>query len=121
MQVCEDVRLFCSVFLKHLVMFVGSGPVGTSVLLLCLLLHACGGTPDSDRELCYSRQHRDVTVNVRLALEQKGTVMVAKAKPSEKDCILTCCSEDVGPGTTRTQTRRPFVAVSRVRSSADVL
>ncbi|XP_016405817.1 mucin-5AC-like [Sinocyclocheilus rhinocerous] len=67
------------------------------VLLLCVL-HVCGGTPDPDREMCYSRQHRDAAVNTRVALDQKGTVMVARAKPSEKDCILTCCSEDVGSG-----------------------
>uniref|UniRef100_A0A673HLW7 Seven cysteines N-terminal domain-containing protein n=1 Tax=Sinocyclocheilus rhinocerous TaxID=307959 RepID=A0A673HLW7_9TELE len=67
------------------------------VLLLCVL-HVCGGTPDPDREMCYSRQHRDVAVNTRVALDQKGTVMVARAKSSEKDCILTCCSEDIGSG-----------------------
>ncbi|XP_016121077.1 MANSC domain-containing protein 1-like [Sinocyclocheilus grahami] len=67
------------------------------VLLLCVL-HVCGGTPDPDREMCYSRQHRDAAVNTRVALDQKGTVMVARAKLSEKDCILTCCSEDIGSG-----------------------
>ncbi|XP_016358848.1 mucin-2-like [Sinocyclocheilus anshuiensis] len=67
------------------------------VLLLCVL-HVCGGTPDPDREMCYSRQHQDAAVNTRVALDQKGTVMVARAKPSEKDCILTWCSEDIGSG-----------------------
>ncbi|XP_042593079.1 MANSC domain-containing protein 1 [Cyprinus carpio] len=68
------------------------------VLLLCLLLRVCGGTLDPDREMCYSRQHRDAAVNTHVALDQKGAVMEARAKPSEKDCILTCCSEDVAPG-----------------------
>ncbi|KAI7792205.1 MANSC domain-containing protein 1 precursor, partial [Triplophysa rosa] len=71
--------------------------IRTSLLLACVLLHACSVTSESDRETCYSRQHRGVTVNIRLALT-KGTVMIPQKKPSEKDCILTCCSEDVKPG-----------------------
>lgn len=82
-------------------MCVSSGFIRTAVLLACVVLQALGGTFDPDRETCYSRQHRDVGVNTRVALDQKGTVMEARAKPSEKDCILTCCSEDVRPGNDR--------------------
>ncbi|KAG1932611.1 hypothetical protein F2P79_021122 [Pimephales promelas] len=82
-----------------IIMCVSSGRVraSVSVLLACLVLQACGA-PEPDRDTCYSRQHRDVAVNTRAALGQQGTVMEALAKPSEKDCILTCCSEDLRTG-----------------------
>ncbi|XP_051544444.1 integumentary mucin C.1-like [Myxocyprinus asiaticus] len=69
-----------------------------SALLACVMLHTCSGTSDTDNETCYSRQHRDVMVNMRLALANKGTIMSPRRKPLEKDCILSCCSEDVNPG-----------------------
>ncbi|XP_051546562.1 MANSC domain-containing protein 1 [Myxocyprinus asiaticus] len=69
-----------------------------SVLLTCVLLHTCSGASDTDKETCYSRQHRDVIVDVRFALANNGTIMSPREKPSEKDCILSCCSEDVTPG-----------------------
>ncbi|XP_065109444.1 MANSC domain-containing protein 1 [Paramisgurnus dabryanus] len=74
-----------------------SGFMWMILLLTCVLPHICSMMSESDKETCYSQQHRSVTVNIHLAVT-KGTIMSPREKPSEKDCILTCCSEDVNPG-----------------------
>uniref|UniRef100_A0A1A7YY36 Seven cysteines N-terminal domain-containing protein n=1 Tax=Iconisemion striatum TaxID=60296 RepID=A0A1A7YY36_9TELE len=52
----------------------------------------------AESETCFSRQHQSVTVNVRVALNQTGTTMNTRVVHSERDCVLTCCSEEIRPG-----------------------
>lgn len=54
-------------------------------------------------ETCFSRQHKSVIINVRLALNRTTTVMDARGVRSERDCVLACCSEEVKPGETTEQ------------------
>ncbi|XP_023283811.1 MANSC domain-containing protein 1 [Seriola lalandi dorsalis] len=49
-------------------------------------------------ETCFSRQHQSARVNVRLALNRPGALMEGRAVRSDRDCVLTCCSEEVKPG-----------------------
>ncbi|KAK5896341.1 hypothetical protein CgunFtcFv8_009955 [Champsocephalus gunnari] len=51
-----------------------------------------------DPETCYSRQHLSAIVNVRQALTNPSTAMDARAVSSDRDCVLSCCSEEVKPG-----------------------
>ncbi|KAI9522413.1 hypothetical protein NQZ68_035753 [Dissostichus eleginoides] len=51
-----------------------------------------------DPETCYSRQHQSAIVNVRQAMTNPSTAMDARAVTSERDCVLSCCSEEVKPG-----------------------
>lgn len=69
--------------------------VAIAVVFLCISSAVTG----LDKETCYSRQHRDVIVDVRVALTKEGTTMESRVTPSEKDCILSCCSQEVRPGT----------------------
>ncbi|XP_029351536.1 MANSC domain-containing protein 1 [Echeneis naucrates] len=49
-------------------------------------------------ETCFSRQHQSARVNLRLALNRPGTLMVGRTARSERDCVLACCSEEVKLG-----------------------
>ncbi|XP_061570412.1 MANSC domain-containing protein 1 isoform X1 [Cololabis saira] len=48
-------------------------------------------------ETCFSRQHQSATVNER-ELNATATARENRAVRSERDCVLACCSETVGPG-----------------------
>uniref|UniRef100_A0AAR2K0E1 MANSC domain-containing protein n=1 Tax=Pygocentrus nattereri TaxID=42514 RepID=A0AAR2K0E1_PYGNA len=63
-----------------------------------LFLQASGPALGSNGKTCYSRQHRDAIVDVRVAVERNGAITSSRVKPAEKDCILACCSEEVEPG-----------------------
>ncbi|XP_008292002.1 MANSC domain-containing protein 1 [Stegastes partitus] len=49
-------------------------------------------------ETCFSRQHQNAIVNVRMALNRASAAMDARVVRSERDCVLACCSEEVKPG-----------------------
>ncbi|KAF7694206.1 MANSC domain-containing protein 1 [Silurus meridionalis] len=63
-----------------------------------IFLQACSCALSSSGETCYSRQHRDTVVNVAKALNNQKTVMDKRRKDAERDCILSCCSEELKPG-----------------------
>ncbi|XP_056443570.1 MANSC domain-containing protein 1 [Gadus chalcogrammus] len=71
-----------------------SGVAMAMVMLSAGLASVSGLEP----ETCFSRQHRQATVNVRLASSRPGTVIDSRIVNSERDCILACCSEEVAPG-----------------------
>ncbi|KAL7857955.1 hypothetical protein AOLI_G00180570 [Acnodon oligacanthus] len=71
-----------------------------AMLLLVGLLFLQASSPAlcSNGKTCYSRQHRDAIVDVRIAVEHNGAITSSRVKQAEKDCILACCSEEVEPG-----------------------
>ncbi|XP_038564488.1 MANSC domain-containing protein 1 [Micropterus salmoides] len=69
-----------------------------TVLLLLMITTTSLPVSAVEPETCFSRQHQDVTVNVRLALNRPATAMDTRVVRSERDCVLACCSEEVKPG-----------------------
>ena len=75
----------------------------TRVAMVMVMLYASlASVSGLEPETCFSRQHRQATVNVRLASSRPGTVIDSRIVQSERDCILACCSEEVAPGNYRT-------------------
>ncbi|XP_061815681.1 MANSC domain-containing protein 1 isoform X2 [Nerophis lumbriciformis] len=52
----------------------------------------------AEPDTCFSRQHQNAIVNVRLAFNATGTAMDTRVVHSEQDCVLACCSQQVKPG-----------------------
>ncbi|XP_061768096.1 MANSC domain-containing protein 1 isoform X2 [Nerophis ophidion] len=52
----------------------------------------------AEPDTCFSRQHQNAIVNVRLAFNVTGSAMDTRVVHSEQDCVLACCSQQVKPG-----------------------
>lgn len=76
----------------------GSYKAAVVLLVSLLFLHTSDPAFGSSGKMCYSRQHRDAIVNVRVTVERNRAITNSKVKQAEKDCILACCSEEVAPG-----------------------
>ncbi|KAF7653343.1 hypothetical protein LDENG_00084270 [Lucifuga dentata] len=76
------------------------GPTRTLALLIVstLMLVATRSVSAQETETCFSRQHHNAIVNVRVALNRPGTVMDTRTVRLERDCVLACCSEEVKTG-----------------------
>lgn len=70
------------------------GLLVSALLLMTTWLPASAAEPPK----CFSRQHQNVTVNVKLALNRQAIAMIAQVVRSEQDCAHTCCSKEVKPG-----------------------
>ncbi|XP_035288233.1 MANSC domain-containing protein 1-like [Anguilla anguilla] len=62
--------------------------------MMLLLWGAVSVISAQGQQLCFSKQHQEKTINVRVALSKKTTIMHAVCHPSELDCLKACCSTD---------------------------
>ncbi|XP_067110786.1 MANSC domain-containing protein 1 isoform X1 [Osmerus mordax] len=74
--------------------------MGTKVVFLLAMTVLMVTVPvqGANQEMCFSRQHQNTIVNVRVALTKPGTAMDSRYVLSERDCVLSCCSQEVKPG-----------------------
>ncbi|KAJ8367598.1 hypothetical protein AAFF_G00314480 [Aldrovandia affinis] len=66
---------------------------GGSALLTATLL-VLGTVSASSAQGCFTKPHREMTVNVRVAMAITTTAMRATYAPSELHCLRACCAKD---------------------------